>query len=115
MRLFAAALRSVACEYYWGFGPNKEWPMSPSHRTTACIDTSDDPKLLHAEVECRAIQSQTRCCTPGAGKNPLGFLQCRQDVLTLDVLQSLAVISAIPKCDSTAKVLRSCEDVGAYS
>src|SRR5438270_1299635 len=45
-----------------------------------------DAKLLHPEVKCGPLDSQTRGRTVGAGHNPTGLLESLANVVSLRVL-----------------------------
>src|ERR1700731_1581879 len=65
------------------------------HPLYARAKTPVNPKLLHPEIQGRAVQSQTGCCAAWSGKNPSGFLQGPEDMVALDLFQSLMTVCAL--------------------
>jgi hypothetical protein len=61
----------------------------------ARINASGDTQLVHPEVQGRAVQSQARCCATWSAKDPPGFFQRPEDMVALDLFQSLIAVYAL--------------------
>src|ERR1700730_7998666 len=68
------------------------------------ITESANSKLLHPELECRAIQAQACCGTLRPRQYPLGLLQSRKNLSAFDFFQSLLSYAGVARHGPGAKV-----------
>ena len=68
------------------------------------ITESGNSKLLHPELECRAIQAQACCGALWPRQDPLGLLQSRKNLSAFDFFQSLLSYARVARHGSVAKV-----------
>ena len=65
---------------------------------------TDDAELFHVKLEGGAIHSQVRGRALWSGENPSGLFQCRQDMCTVGIFQSLVLPINRARCGVALKV-----------
>src|ERR1700722_9288282 len=78
----------------------------PIALSAALLNRSGNSKLLHAELEGRAIQAQTYSRTVWPRQHPLGLLQGRQDLCSFYFLESVVFSVIIAGYSSVTKILK---------